>query len=185
LNPSVISVGKIGWRHHAVAYFQTNCILRRQNCLYIPSEIPSVYTDGSTDGINPSVYTDRFGDGIISVGNSVAFLRFSGSESADTSAHWDPHSTSSAASRAKPSHFGAESRLEPSNRIQCSWSYVQPDLRLNLGHSSGQNCFDQILAIWNAIWMILDLFPANLIIPDAMVWSDHWDLWPKVVVVNY
>jgi len=31
LNPSVMSVGKIAWRHHAVAYFQTNCILRRQN----------------------------------------------------------------------------------------------------------------------------------------------------------
>jgi hypothetical protein len=31
LNPSVISVGNIAWRHHAVAYFQTNCILRRQN----------------------------------------------------------------------------------------------------------------------------------------------------------
>jgi hypothetical protein len=50
-----------------------------------PSVIPSVYSDGNI----PSVYTDRFGDGImsvgnhyrrnISVGNSVAFLRFSGS----------------------------------------------------------------------------------------------------------
>jgi hypothetical protein len=38
LNPSVISVGKIAWRHHAVAYFQTNCILRRQNRWYIPTE---------------------------------------------------------------------------------------------------------------------------------------------------
>jgi hypothetical protein len=35
LNPSVIPVGKIAWRHHAVAYFQTNCILRR----YIPTDI--------------------------------------------------------------------------------------------------------------------------------------------------
>jgi len=39
LNPSVISVGKIAWRHHAVAYFQTNCILRRRNRWYIPTEI--------------------------------------------------------------------------------------------------------------------------------------------------
>jgi len=69
--------------------------------------------------------------------------------------------------------------VEPRDRIQCSWSYVQPDLRLNLGRSSGQNCFDQILAVWNAIWTISDLFPANLIVPDAMVWSDRWDLRPK------
>jgi hypothetical protein len=83
LNPSVISVGKIAWRHHAVAYFQTNCILHRWN--------RQIYSDGSTDGFIPSVYTDRFGDEIISVGinyrrkdsvdNSVAFLRFSGSVS--------------------------------------------------------------------------------------------------------
>jgi len=40
LNPSVMPVGKIAWRHHAVAYFQTNCILRRQNRRYIlPTEI--------------------------------------------------------------------------------------------------------------------------------------------------
>jgi len=63
--------------------------------VYTDGHIPSVYTDGSTDGINPSVYTDRFGDGIISVGinyrrnisvgNSVAFLRFSGSETCKVS----------------------------------------------------------------------------------------------------
>jgi hypothetical protein len=51
--------------------------------------IPSVYTDGITDRMIPSVYTDRFWDRIMSVGinyrrnfsvgNSVAFLRFSGS----------------------------------------------------------------------------------------------------------
>jgi hypothetical protein len=66
LNPSVMPVGKIAWRHHAVAYFQTNCILRRQNRRYIPMDIfcryipmdfetelfPSVYI---TDGIFPSV----------------------------------------------------------------------------------------------------------------------------------
>jgi len=87
LNPSVMSVGKIAWRHHAVAYFQTNCILRRQNRRYIPMDIFRQYI---TDGINPSVYTDGFGDGIISVGihyrqkysvgNSVTFLWFSGSD---------------------------------------------------------------------------------------------------------
>jgi hypothetical protein len=57
--------------------------------VYTDGHIPSVYTDESTDGINLSVYTDGFGDGIVSVGihyrrnifvgNSVAFLRFSGS----------------------------------------------------------------------------------------------------------
>jgi len=39
LNPSVISVSKITWRHHAVTYFQTNCILHRWNCRYIPMKI--------------------------------------------------------------------------------------------------------------------------------------------------
>jgi len=33
------SVGKIVWRHHTVAYFQTNCIPRRRNRRYIPTEI--------------------------------------------------------------------------------------------------------------------------------------------------
>jgi hypothetical protein len=33
-------VGKIIWRHHAVAYFQTNCITRRQNGQYIPTISP-------------------------------------------------------------------------------------------------------------------------------------------------
>jgi len=43
LNPSVISIGKIAWRHHAVAYFQTSCITRRRNRRYIPTEyIPMV-----------------------------------------------------------------------------------------------------------------------------------------------
>ena len=51
--------------------------------------------------------------------------------------------------------------------------------------SSDHNCFDQILSIWNVIWMISDLFPANLIVPDAMVRSDRWELKSKVVVVNY
>jgi len=51
----------------------------------------SVYTDRFIDGYKPSVYTDKFWDGIMfvgnyyrqknSVGNSVGFLRFSGSES--------------------------------------------------------------------------------------------------------
>jgi hypothetical protein len=61
--------------------------------VYTDGNIPSVYTDGITDGMIPSVYTDRFWDGImsvdinyrrnISVGNSVAFLRFSGSDEPD------------------------------------------------------------------------------------------------------
>jgi len=33
------SVSKIVWRHHAVAYFQTNYIPRRRNGRYIPMEI--------------------------------------------------------------------------------------------------------------------------------------------------
>jgi len=61
------------------------------------------------------------------------------------------------------------------------WSYMQLDLILNLGCSLGQNSFDQIIAIWNVIWMILNLCQSNLIILDAMVRSDCWDLkwiWP-------
>ena len=79
-----------------------------------------------------------------------------------------------AANWAKP--IGAELSCKLKVMIQCSWSYVQPDLRLNMGCSSGHNCFEQILFVRNAIWMILDLFPANLIIPDVMVWFDYWDL---------
>jgi hypothetical protein len=105
-------------------------------------------------------------------------------QSLDTSSLWVPPATSPAASRVEPSRVGAEPSREPRDKIMCSRVYVQPDLRLNLGRSSGQNCFDQILAVWNAIWMISDLFPANLIIPDAMVRSDHWDLRPKMAVVN-
>jgi hypothetical protein len=104
----------------------------------------------------------------------------SASSQQDTSSMWVPHATSPDASRVESSRVGAE----PRDKILCSRVYVQPDLRLNLGRSSGQNCFDQILAVWNAIWMISDLFPANLIIPDAMVRSDHWDLRPKMAVVN-
>ena len=88
-----------------------------------------------------------------------------------TRQHSGTHQPQAEPSRAKRSR--AEPRAE--GRIQCSWSYVQPDLRLNLSRSSGQNCFDQILAVWNAIWTIADLFPANLIILDAMVWFDRWD----------
>jgi len=86
------SVGKIVWRHHAVAYFQTNCVPRWRNGRYIPMEyFLSVYTDRFADGLRPSVYTDRCWDGImfvdnyyrrnVFVGNSVGFLRFSGSGS--------------------------------------------------------------------------------------------------------
>jgi len=57
------SVGKIVWRHHAVAYFQTNGMPRRRNGRYIP-------IDFETE-LCPSVK--------ITVGNSVGFLRFSGS----------------------------------------------------------------------------------------------------------
>jgi len=78
---------------------------------------------------------------------------------------------------AEPS--GAEPSREPRDKILCSRVYVQPDLRLNLGRWSSQNRFDQILAVWSAIWTISDLFPANLIVPDAMVRSDRWDLRPK------
>jgi hypothetical protein len=64
-----------------------------KSTVYTDGNISSEYTDGITDGIFPSVYTDRFGDGIMSVsnyyrrkysvGNSVAFLRFSGSGTSD------------------------------------------------------------------------------------------------------
>ena len=65
----------------------------------------------------------------------------------DMSAQWDPPPTSSDVSRVEPSCVGAEPRREPRDTILCSGVYVQPDLRLNLGRSSGQNCFDQILAV--------------------------------------
>jgi hypothetical protein len=70
LNPSVLSVGKIAWRHHSVAYFQTNCICRRWSRRYIPTALPTklfrryIPTDFETelfpsvlitDGICPSV----------------------------------------------------------------------------------------------------------------------------------
>jgi len=86
LNPLVISVGKIFWRHHAVAYFQTSCVTRRRNRRYIPTEyfrryIPMVSptdlfrryipTDFETE-LFPSVYIT---DGIIP---SVIPLLFSG-----------------------------------------------------------------------------------------------------------
>jgi hypothetical protein len=58
--------------------------------VYSVGETVGIYRRKYTDGIFPSVYTDKFGDGIISVGinyrrkdsvgNSVAFLWFSGSE---------------------------------------------------------------------------------------------------------
>jgi hypothetical protein len=92
LNPSVMSVGKIVWRHHAVAYFQTNCIPRRRNRQYIPTVLPTgcfrryIPIDLETE-LFPSVIGDRIiSVGIYyrrknSVGNSVGFLRFSGSVS--------------------------------------------------------------------------------------------------------
>jgi len=86
--------------------------------------------------------------------------------------------------RAEPSRIGAEPSREPRDKILCSRVYVQPDLRLNLSRWLGQNCFDQILAVWNAIWTISDLFPANLIVLNAMVRFDRWDLRPKMAVVN-
>jgi len=110
-------------------------------------------------------------------------------QSSDTSSLWVPPATSPAASRAassrvEPSRVGVEPSREPRDKILCSRVYVQSDLRLNLSRWSGQNCFDQILAVWSAIWTISDLFPANLIVPDAMIRSDHWDLRPKMAVVN-
>jgi hypothetical protein len=91
LNPSVISVGKITWRHHAVAHIPDELYTPSATpSVYTDRNIPSVYTNGFADGLISSVYTDRFWDRIISVGinyrrkdsvgNSVAFLRFSGSE---------------------------------------------------------------------------------------------------------
>ena len=46
------SVGKIVWRHHVVAYFQTNCIPHRRNGRYIPTDFETelflsvIITDG-------------------------------------------------------------------------------------------------------------------------------------------
>ena len=63
LNPSVISIGKIAWRHHAVAYFQTSCITRRRNRRYIPTNFEtelfsSVYiTDGKIPSVIPLLFS--------------------------------------------------------------------------------------------------------------------------------
>jgi len=43
LNPSVISVGKITWRHHAVAYFQTNCIYLASGTCFALGRINYIY----------------------------------------------------------------------------------------------------------------------------------------------
>ena len=78
LNPSIMSVGKIAWCHHAVAYFQTKCISRRRNRRYIPTELFCRYipTDFKTE-LFPSVYIT---DGKIPsvIPTSVIPLVFSG-----------------------------------------------------------------------------------------------------------
>jgi len=61
--------------------------------------------------------------------------------------HLPHHQPRAEPSRVEPSRFEAEPSREPKDKILCSRVYVQPDLRLNLGRSSGQNCFDQILAV--------------------------------------
>jgi len=60
LNPSVISVGKISWRHHAIAYFQMSCITRRRNRRYRPTEIFCWYipTVSPTDLFRRYIPTD-------------------------------------------------------------------------------------------------------------------------------
>jgi len=93
----------------------------------------------------------------------------------DVSMHSRHAMSAATSSTSQQPHY--QLRAEPS-RAELSWAV------LNLSRWLGQNCFDQILAVWSMIWMISDLFPANLIIPDAMVRSDRWDLRPKVVVVN-
>jgi hypothetical protein len=58
------SVGKIVWRHHAVAYFQTNCIPRRRNRRYIPTVLPMslcrryISTDFETELFPSVIITD-------------------------------------------------------------------------------------------------------------------------------
>jgi len=82
LNPSIIFVGKIAWRHHAVAYFQTSCIPRRRNRRYIPMVSPMdlfrryIPTDFEME-LFPSVYiTDRKIPSVI----PLLFSGFSGSD---------------------------------------------------------------------------------------------------------
>jgi len=68
------SVGKIVWRHHAVAYFQINCIPHRRNgqyismkyfCQYIPTVSPSdlcrryILTDFEMELFSSVIITDR------------------------------------------------------------------------------------------------------------------------------
>jgi hypothetical protein len=64
LNPSVMSVGKIAWRHHAFSYFQINCIPRRRHRRYIPTELPTekfrryIPTDFETELLSSVYITD-------------------------------------------------------------------------------------------------------------------------------
>jgi len=68
------SVGKIVWRHHAVAYFQTNYIPRRQNGRYIP-------TDFETELFPSVIITDEKILSVISlVFSSFLVVLFSQSE---------------------------------------------------------------------------------------------------------
>jgi len=64
LNSLGHSVGKIVWRHHVVAYFQTNCIPRRRNGRYIltePTDLGRRYIpiDFETELFPSVIVTDR------------------------------------------------------------------------------------------------------------------------------
>ena len=64
LNSLGHSVGKIVWRHHVVAYFQTNCIPRRRNGRYIPTEPTDlgrryILIDFETELFPSVIVTDR------------------------------------------------------------------------------------------------------------------------------
>ena len=147
-----------------------------------PTHVPNPDKD---DVIMTQVYTVSTQSADMSSFSQQAMSLYSHQARHHSGSHWPLHQPRAAPrqvelSRAKWAELSRELR----DKILCSGVYVQLDLRLNPGRSSGQNSFDQILTVWNGIWTISDLFPANLIIPDAMVRSDHWDLGPKVVVVN-
>jgi hypothetical protein len=82
LNPSVYSVGKFVWIKST-----SSCRCNFQKKFQAVGDATSIYRRNDsvgiywriTDGKIPSANADRIGDGIISVGNSVGVIRFSGS----------------------------------------------------------------------------------------------------------
>jgi hypothetical protein len=92
-------------------------------------------------------------------------------QSAYTSAQWDPPAISSTASRTELSR--AELRAEGQDLVLLILGATR--VEIEYGSLIRPKLFWSNLSRLKCDWMISDLFPANLIVPDAMVWSDRWD----------